>query len=649
MTSSGSRTVRLTVGQALVRFLAAQYSERDGVERRLVPGMFGIFGHGNVAGVGQALLQAQVQAEESGGGDSVTARPVTDPAAGELPYYMARNEQGAVNAAAAFAKTTNRLQALAVTSSIGPGSTNMVTGAALATTNRLPVLLLPSDIFATRYPDPVLQQLEDPRSLDISVNDAFKPVSRYWDRINRPEQLVPSALAAMRVLADPAETGAVTICLPQDVQAEAFDWPEEFFRKRVWHVARPVPEPAALDRALAVISSAKKPLVVAGGGVIYSGASEALRGFATATGIPVADTQAGKGAINWDHPAAVGGVGSTGNSAANTLAREADVVIGIGTRYSDFTTASHTIFANPDVRFVNVNVLGFDAAKHSATMLVADAREALTSLQSRLKGFHVDELYAQRAVDLDAEWQQVVDECYHRDQTPLPAQTEVFGALNELMSDTDVVINAAGSMPGDLQCLWRASTPEQYHLEYAYSCMGYEIPAAMGVRMAKGEQGQVVAIVGDGTYQMLPMEIATIVAERLKVIFVLLQNHGFASIGALSESRGSQRFGTKYRMRNKQTGRLDGENIPFDLAANAASWGAQVLTCDGMAQFRENYRKAEQLDGPVVLYIETDLYGPNPPGSAWWDVPVSETSELDSTQQARAEYEEEKAAQRHYL
>ncbi|WP_068427496.1 3D-(3,5/4)-trihydroxycyclohexane-1,2-dione acylhydrolase (decyclizing) [Piscicoccus intestinalis] len=649
MTSSGSRTVRLTVAQALVRFLAAQYSERDGVERRLVPGIFGIFGHGNVAGVGQALLQAQVQAEESGGGDSVTARPVTDPASGELPYYMARNEQGAVNAAAAFAKTTNRLQALAVTASIGPGSTNMITGAALATTNRLPVLLLPSDIFATRYPDPVLQQLEDPRTLDISVNDAFKPVSRYWDRINRPEQLVPSALAAMRVLADPAETGAVTICLPQDVQAEAFDWPEEFFRKRVWHVARPVPEPAALDRALAVIASAKKPLVVAGGGVIYSGASEALREFATATGIPVADTQAGKGAINWDHRCAVGGVGSTGNSAANTLAREADVVIGIGTRYSDFTTASHTIFANPDVRFVNVNVVPFDAAKHSATMLVADAGEALSALQAGLDGFRVEESYAQRAVDLDAEWQKVVDECYHRDQTPLPAQTEVFGALNELMGEDDVVINAAGSMPGDLQCLWRASTPEQYHLEYAYSCMGYEIPAAMGVRMAKGEQGQVVAIVGDGTYQMLPMEIATIVAERLKVIFVLLQNHGFASIGALSESRGSQRFGTKYRMRNEQTGRLDGENIPFDLAANAASWGAQVLTCHGMDEFRENYRRAEGMDGPVVLYIETDLYGPNPPGSAWWDVPVSQVSELESTQLASKEYEEEKAAQRHYL
>ena len=649
MTSTGSATVRLTVGQALVRFLAAQYSERDGQRQRLVPGMFGIFGHGNVAGIGQALLQAQVQAEEAGGGHSATQRPVTDPALGELPYYMARNEQGAVNAAAAFAKTTNRLQALAVTASTGPGSTNMITGAALATTNRLPVLVLPSDVFATRFPDPVLQQLEDPRTYDISVNDAFKSVSRFWDRISRPEQLIPSALAAMRVLADPAETGAVTICLPQDVQAEAYDWPVEFFAERTWHVARPVPEPAALARAVEAIKAAKKPLLVAGGGVIYSGASDVLRAFATATGIPVADTQAGKGAINWDHESSVGGVGSTGNAAANTLAREADLVIGVGTRYSDFTTASHTIFANPDVRFVNVNVLPYDAAKHSATMLVADAREALTALGDALSDWSVDNAYRERAAQLHADWQTVVDECYHRDHSPLPAQTEVFGALNELMGPTDVVINAAGSMPGDLQSLWRASTPEQYHLEYAFSCMGYEIPAALGVRMAKGDEGEVVAIVGDGTYQMLPMEIATIVAEELKVILVLLQNHGYASIGSLSESRGSQRFGTRYRMRNDATGRLDGENVPFDLAANAASWGADVLRCHGIEEFKANYAKAVASDRATVLYIETDLLGPNPPGSAWWDVPVSQVSELESTQRASVEYEAEKEGQRHYL
>jgi 3D-(3,5/4)-trihydroxycyclohexane-1,2-dione acylhydrolase (decyclizing) len=632
-----SQTVRLTVGQALVRFLANQYSERDGAEHRLIAACFGIFGHGNVAGVGQALLQARVAVEQG------------RPDAPDLPFYHARNEQGAVHAAAAYAKTTNRLSTLAVTASTGPGSTNMITGAALATTNRVPVLVLPSDVFVTRWPDPVLQQLEDPRTYDISVNDAFKPVSRFWDRISRPEQLIPSALAAMRVLTDPVETGAATICLPQDVQAEAYDWPLEFFRKRVWHVARPVPEPAALARAVSVIRSAKRPLVIAGGGVVYSEASRQLREFATATGIPVADTHAGKGAVNWDHPSAVGGVGSTGSAAANALARQADVVIGIGTRYSDFTTASHTIFAEPDVRFVNVNVGSFDAAKHSATMLVADAREALTALTERLDGWHTTPQNRQEAIDLDASWQQSVEQCYHRGHTPLPAQTEVFGVLNELMAPTDVVINAAGSMPGDLQCLWRASTPEQYHVEYAYSCMGYEIPAAMGVKMALGEDAEVVAIVGDGTYQMLPMELATIVSEGLKVIIVLLDNGGYASIGALSESRGSQRFGTRYRMRNPETGRLDGEHVPFDLAANAASWGVDVLDCDGIEQFRENYLKAAASTRPTALYIKTNLYGPHPPGSAWWDVPVAQASELESTRIAFQEYVDEKAPQRHYL
>jgi 3D-(3,5/4)-trihydroxycyclohexane-1,2-dione acylhydrolase (decyclizing) len=631
-----STTIRLTVAQALVRFLAAQYSERDGVEQRLIAGCFGIFGHGNVAGVGQALLQAEVQRLDG------------DEDAPDLPYVLVRNEQGGVHAAAAYAKQKNRLQTWAVTSSIGPGATNMITGAALATTNRLPVLLLPSDIFSTRVADPVLQQLEDPRSLDISVNDAFKPVSRFWDRINRPEQLASSMLNAMRVLTDPADTGAVTICLPQDVQPEAYDFPVELFRRRVWHIGRAVPEPAALARAVAAIKASKRPLVVAGGGVVYAEASEALRAFADTTGIPVADTQAGKGAINFDHRMAVGGVGSTGGSAANTLAGEADLVIGIGTRYSDFTTASRTVFAAEDVRFVNINVARFDAAKHGAELVVADAKEALEALTTAMAGWSTDKAYQQRAVDLDDAWQKVVDECYHRDHQPLPAQTEVFGALNELMADADVVINAAGSMPGDLQALWRARTPEQYHLEYAYSCMGYEIPAALGVKLAVGDDREVVAIVGDGTYQMLPMELATIIQEGIKVIFVLLDNHGFASIGALSESRGSQRFGTRYKVRSA-TGRLDGEDVPLDLAANAASWGADVLRCHGMAEFRENYAKAAASDRTTVLYIETDIAGPNPPGSAWWDVPVSEVSELESTQRAYADYVAAKADQRPYV
>jgi 3D-(3,5/4)-trihydroxycyclohexane-1,2-dione acylhydrolase (decyclizing) len=370
--------------------------------------------------------------------------------------------------------------------------------------------------------------------------------------------------------------------------------------------------------------------------------------FAETTGIPVADTQAGKGAINFDHRMAVGGVGSTGGSAANTLAREADLVIGIGTRYSDFTTASHTIFANPDVAFVNVNVGAFDAAKHSAEMVVADARTTLEALTAALAGWSTDVAYQARAEQLDDAWQTVIDTCVAPHDQALPPQTEVFGALNELMADDDVVINAAGSMPGDLQALWRARTPEQYHVEYAYSCMGYEIPAAMGVKLAVGESHEVVAIVGDGTYQMLPMEIATMAQEGIKVILVLLQNHGFASIGALSESRGSQRFGTRYKVRST-TGRLDGADVPFDLAANAASWGADVLTCHGIAEFRENYAKAAASERTTVLYIETDLFGPNPPGTAWWDVPVSQVSELESTQKAYEEYIAEKSAQRHYL
>ncbi|CAM3082885.1 3D-(3,5/4)-trihydroxycyclohexane-1,2-dione acylhydrolase (decyclizing) [Actinomyces slackii] len=627
-------TVRLTVAQATIRFLTNQYSERDGVEQRLIAGAFGIFGHGNVAGIGQALLQNEV-----------------DPAQGEgeMPYIMPRNEQGQVHAAAAYAKTTNRLQTYMCTASIGPGSLNMVTGAALATTNRLPVLLFPSDQFATRIPDPVLQQLEDPTTLDITVNDAFRPVSRFFDRINRPEQLIPSLLNAMRVLTDPAETGAVTIAMPQDVQAEAFDWPVELFRKRVWHVRRPVPEPAALERAVAMIKAAKRPLIISGGGTIYSEASEELRALAQATGIPVADTQAGKGAINADHPCAVGGVGSTGGDSGNHLADKADLIIGIGTRYSDFTTASKTQFKNPDVRFVNINVCAFDAAKESAEMVVADAREALVALAGALEGHRVEESYtAEIAAEREA-WLARVQECYHRDHGPAPAQTEVFGALNELMGDEDIVINAAGSMPGDLQALWQARTPVQYHVEYAFSCMGYEVPAAMGVKLARPDS-EVVAIVGDGTYQMLPMELATVVQEGIKVIYVLLQNHGFASIGALSESRGSQRFGTKYRQRGTGSHLADDELIAgVDIAANARSWGLDVLEVRTIEEFREAYKKAAASDRATMIHIETDLYGPNPPGSSWWDVPVSGVSRLESTQKAYEDYERDRAPQRHYL
>ncbi len=632
MTSS----VRLTVAQALVRFLTQQFSERDGVERRLVTGVFGIFGHGNVCGVGQALLEDET-ARAAGAGDE------------HLPYYPIRNEQSGVHAATGFARTTERLQTMAVTTSIGPGATNLVTGAALATTNRIPVLLLPADTFASRVADPVLQQLEDPRHPDVSVNDSLRPVSRFFDRVERPEQLVPALLGAMRVLTDPADTGAVTICLPQDVQAQAHDWPAQLFRRRVWHVARPVPEPAALARAAAVVTGARRPLRGAGGGVRYAAAAAELREFASATGIPVADTHAGKGAVNWDHPLSVGGLGATGSAAANALAADADVVIGVGTRWSDFTTASHTVFGDPAVRFVNVNLLGFDAAKHSATSVVADAREALTALTAALSGWSTEAAYRQRIGELRAEWQQQVDRCYHLGHRPLPAQTEVFGALNELLGPDDVLVNAAGSMPGDLQRLWRADRPGQYHVEYAYSCMGYEIPAALGARLALGAGPQIVAIVGDGTYQLMPMELATIVAEGLKVIVVLLQNHGFASIGGLSEAQGSQRFGTAHRRRDPATGRLDGPPVPVDLAANAASWGLPVHRCSSIADLRRAYAAAAADDRASCLYIETDPLAPGSPASAWWDVPVAEVAALDSTRRARTGYEQARSRQRPYL
>ena len=620
-------TIRLTVAQAVVRFLSQQYSERDGAQQRLIPGCFGIFGHGNVAGVGQALLQAARTGEA------------------DLPYYLARNEQGMVHAAAGFAKASNRLQVLACTASIGPGSANMLTGAALATTNRLPVLLLPSDIFATRAASPVLQELELPSGYDISVNDAFRPLSRFFDRVWRPEQLPAALLGAMRVLTDPTEAGAVTIALPQDVQAEAHDWPEELFAERVWHIARPVPERAALTRAVDAIRSAKRPLIVAGGGVIYSEATEQLRRFAEATGIPVADTQAGKGALSWDHPQAVGGVGSTGSPVANALAAEADLVIGIGTRYSDFTTASRTAFQHPDVRFVNLNVTALDAAKHSGVMLVADAREGLEALAAELAGYRVDAGYTAGYTEHLTRWNAVVDNAFHLGHGPLPAQTEVLGALNETVGPNATIVQAAGSMPGDLQMLWRAEDPKQYHVEYAFSCMGYEIAGALGIKLAAPER-EVYSLVGDGSYLMMAQEIVTAVSEKIKLIVILVQNHGFASIGALSEALGSQRFGTNYRFRDDESGQLDGDILPVDLAMNAQSLGADVIRVTGISEFRKALDVARAATGTTVIHIDTDPVAPVPSSQSWWDVPVSQVSDLDSTQQAFKTYQQHKATQR---
>ena len=626
------RTVRLTTAQALVRFLAQQYSERDGEEQRLVPGMWGIFGHGNVAGVGQALLQAV----ETGEAD--------------LPYYLARNEQGMVHASAAYAKMRDRLQTFACTASTGPGSTNMVTGAALATTNRLPVLLLPSDMFATRVAEPVLQQLEQPQAGDVSVNDALRPVSKYFDRVTRPEQLIPALLAAMRVLTDPVETGAVTLALPQDVQAEAFDWPESFFRRRVWHVGRPVPEPSAVDRAAALLRGARRPLIVAGGGVVYSGATERLRSFAEATGVPVADTHAGKGAMPWDHPQAVGGMGATGGYAANALASEADVVLNIGTRLSDFTTASRTVFGNQDVAFVNLNVARLDAVKHAAEPVVADALLGIEALAKALADWRVPRDYEAEIREDVAHARTIEAECFAPDRGAgrLPGQTEILGALNEILDDRDVVINAAGSMPGDLQQLWRARDPKSYHVEYAYSCMGYEVAAGVGAKLATPER-EVVVLVGDGSYLMLAQEIVTMLSESLKVTVVLVQNHGFASIGSLSEELGSQRFGTSYRYRSGASGLLDGELLPVDLAANAASLGAGVLRAATVEEFRTAVATARAADRTTLVHVEVDPCGTNPPAHGWWDVPVSQTARVETTRAAHRTYEERKRNQRHYL
>ncbi|WP_340537277.1 3D-(3,5/4)-trihydroxycyclohexane-1,2-dione acylhydrolase (decyclizing) [Nocardioides sp. GXZ039] len=627
-------TIRLTVAQALVRFLAVQYVERDGVRSRFFAGCWGIFGHGNVAGLGEALL---------------ADGPADTPVDGPLRYLQGRNEQGVVHAAVAYARHRDRLAAMAVTTSIGPGATNLVTGAALATINRLPVLLLPGDVFATRPAPPVLQELESPTGGDVSVNDALRPVSAYFDRILRPEQLPSALLQATRVLVDPAQTGAVTLALPQDVQAEAHDWPEELFAERTWHVPRPRPEPAALDRAVALLRSARRPLVIAGGGVIYSGADDALRSFAETTGIPVAETQAGKGSLPYDHPRAVGAIGATGTAAADTLAAEADLIIGVGTRYSDFTTASRTAFA-PDARFVNLNIGAADAHKLSAAALVADARTGLEELTAALDDWAAPPEHTDRAESLARAWDEVVATAY---AAPPPAeggftQTQVLGAVNEATEPADVVVCAAGSMPGDLHRLWRTRDRKGYHVEYGYSCMGYEVAGGLGVGLAVrdlAEDRVPVVLVGDGSWLMLSSELVTAIAEEVGLVVVLVQNHGYASIGALSESVGTQRFGTRFRA-------ADGGPLPVDLAANAASLGATVvcpLTVEELTEAVRVARAAAREGRCTVIHVETDPTASAPDSPAWWDVPVAEVSEHASARAARADYEARKAGQQHHL
>jgi 3D-(3,5/4)-trihydroxycyclohexane-1,2-dione acylhydrolase (decyclizing) len=619
------KTRRLTMAQALIQFLSRQYVERDGREHQFFAGVLGIFGHGNVAGIGQALGQTP-----------------------ELPYILVRNEQAGVHMAAGYAKASNRLRTFACTSSIGPGATNMITGAALATINRLPVLLLPGDIFARRNVAPVLQQLESPVTQDTGVNDCFKPVSRYWDRIYRPEQLITALPEAMRVLTSPSDCGAVTLALPQDVQAEAFDYPEELFEKRVWLIRRGAPDQVSLARAVEAIRRAERPSIVAGGGVLMSEASEALAVFVEQTGIPVAETQAGKGSLPWDHSQQMGAIGATGTLAANCLAREADLVIGVGTRYSDFTTASMTAFQNPQVRFVNINLAEFDAYKMGAIPVVADARVALEQLAAALRDYRVPDAYRAQVAELKAKWEAEVDRLFHLGNPGKPAQSEVIGALWEAAGSRDVLVSAAGSHPGDLHKLWRTRTPNGYHMEYGYSCMGYEIPGALGAKLADPSR-EVFAFLGDGTYLMMPSEIATAVQEGIKIIIVLVENHGFASIGGLSRSLGQGGFGTQYRARNAASGQLDGDELRIDFVANARSLGAHAVRVETIAQLKGALAQAKAGDRASVIVIETDATVGVPSYESWWDVAAAEVSEVQSVRAARVRYEEARTRERHYL
>ena len=618
-------TVRLTTAQAIIRFLKSQYVRLDDQENPFFAGCLGIFGHGNVAGIGQALQENP-----------------------DFPYILVRNEQSGVHFAAGFTKMKNRLQTYACTSSIGPGATNMITGAALATINRLPVLLLPGDIFARRKVAPVLQQIESPSSQDISVNDAFKPVSRYWDRIYRPEQIITSLPEVMRVLTSPADTGAVTLALPQDVQAEAYDYPAALFERRVWYISRRLPDPYLLTQAAAAVRASRKPLIIAGGGVLYSLAGAALARFVEQTGIPVGETQAGKGSLPYNHPQNMGVVGATGTLAANLLAKDADLVIGIGTRYSDFTTASKTAFQNPEVRFININVAEFDAYKHSALALTADARTALQELGEALAGYQVEAAYRQRTAELKAAWEAEVDRLFSLNNQPVPAQSEVIGAIWQSAGPRDVLVSAAGSPPGDFHKLWRTHTPGSYHMEYGYSCMAYEVPAAMGVKTADPSR-EVYAYLGDGTFLMMPSEIATAVQEGIKLIIVVADNHGFASIGALSQSLGSAGFGTRFRTRSPQSGQLDGQPLPIDYTAIARGMGAAAVQVSTLADFRQALQDARRAAATTVIVVETDRDAHVPGYESWWDVAVAEVSTLDSVQQSRKDYEENRKNERYFL
>jgi 3D-(3,5/4)-trihydroxycyclohexane-1,2-dione acylhydrolase (decyclizing) len=609
------KTIRLTMAQALMKFLDNQYVEFDGKENKFVRGVFGVFGHGCVTGIGQALDQ-----DERG-----------------LVYYQGHNEQGMVHAAVAFSKQKRRREIFACTSSIGPGALNMVTAAGTATANRIPVLLLPGDTFACRQPDPVLQQIEQPYNYTITANDSFKAVSRYWDRIERPEQLMTAAINAMRVLTDPADTGAVTLCMPQDVEAEAFDYPDYFFQRRVHHIERRPLTGAQIKRAVDLIKRKQRPVLICGGGVVYSEAHEPFVEFAEAFNIPFGETQAGKGAVVWDHPLNLGGMGDTGTMAANRIAGEADLVIGVGTRLGDFTTCSKWLFKNPDVEFLTLNINSFDALKMDAVPIVADAREALRGIADALKregyksGFAVS--YIKKLKD---EWNQEVEKLFLDERKEGLSQTRVLGELDRLLEPEDIVMGSSGSLPGCLQRIWRPKRINTYHVEYGFSCMGYEIAGALGIKMAEPDK-EVFSMVGDGSYLMIHSELFTSIQERCKINILLMDNNGYQCIKNLQLSKGGDQFGNEFRFRSEETGRLTGDFVPIDFAANARSYGAGAWTVRTIDELREAVRAARKEKRSTLIDIKV-LPGSMTHGyENWWRVGVAEVSKSERVRNA---YEE---------
>ena len=645
------KTVRLTVAQALVKFLDNQYVEFDGKVTKFVEGIFGIFGHGNVLGLGQALEQ-----------DS-----------GDLILRQGRNEQGMAHAAIGFAKQNLRKKIYACTSSVGPGAANMITAAATATANRIPVLLLPGDTFATRQPDPVLQQMEQFHDLTLTTNDGFRAVSKYWDRINRPEQLMTACINAMRVLTDPADTGAVTICVPQDVQGEAYDFPDYFLQKRVHRIERTPPTDEMLQTALDLIKCKKKPLIVCGGGVRYSEAAEQLKAFAEAFDIPFAETQAGKSAVVSDYVLNVGGVGETGCLSANLLAKEADLVIGIGTRYTDFTTSSKWIFQNPDVAYLNINVARFDAYKLDGVQVTADAKKTLEKLTALLAPTGYRAQWGERIQEVKRLFAEELHRVYHATYTGkdfVPevddrlerdtvfdefikltgssmTQSRVLGILNETLGDTDVIVGAAGSLPGDLQRTWQSKGTDTYHLEYGYSCMGYEINAALGVKIAN-PQREVYALLGDGSYMMLHSELVTSIQEHKKINVVLFDNMTNGCINNLEIGNGMDSYGTEFRFRNKETNKLDGAFVPVDFAMNAASYGCKTYKVTTEAELYAALEDAKKqtvstlIDVKVLPKTMVHGYG------AWWNVGLASVAEKDTVNEAYEELRQRRSEARHY-